>query len=147
MLNLKKNGEKILSTKTNLLVQNVMIDFDNTPTSKPQAILKEVFEIMDNYRLGIVCVIDNSNTLKGIITDGDIRRMLTRVQKPFGALLGDDVINHVIKSPLTVSKKTLLKDALLIMSENQVWDLPVVDGNKLCGLLHLHPAIEAVMET
>ena len=123
-----------------------MIDLAKTPKSSPKTLLKEALEVMDQNRLGIVCVVDADNNLQGIITDGDIRRMLTRVQKPFAAILGDDVIVHAVKEPLTVGVNSTLNEALDIMQQKQIWDLPVVENGKLIGLLHLHPAIKSVME-
>ena len=135
-----------MSIKTNVLVKEVMIDLVITPKSSPKTLLKEALEVMDQNRLGIVCVVDADNNLQGIITDGDIRRMLTRVQKPFAAILGDDVIVHAVKEPLTVGGNSTLNEALDIMQKKQIWDLPVVENGKLIGLLHLHPAIKSVME-
>lgn len=135
-----------MSIKTNVLVKQVMIDLAKTPKSSPKTLLKEALEVMDHNRLGIVCVVDAENHLQGIITDGDIRRMLTRVQKPFAAILGDDVIVHAVKEPLTVGVNETLNEALDIMQKKQIWDLPVVENGKLMGLLHLHPAIKSVME-
>ena len=135
-----------MSIKTNVLVKEVMIDLAQTPKSSPKTLLKEALEVMDQNRLGIVCVVDLENHLLGIITDGDIRRMLTRVQKPFAAILGDDVIVHAVKDPLTVGVNSTLNEALDIMQQKQIWDLPVVENGKLIGLLHLHPAIKSVME-
>jgi len=135
-----------MSIKTNVLVKEVMIDLAKTPKSSPKTLLKQALEVMDQNRLGIVCVVDAENYLQGIITDGDIRRMLTRVQKPFAAILGDDVIVHAVKDPLTVGGNSTLNEALDIMQKKQIWDLPVVENGKLMGLLHLHPAIKSVME-
>lgn len=128
-----------------LTVGDVMLAADATPQTKSTTMLKEALELMDQHRLGIVCITSADGTLEGIITDGDIRRMLNAVQKPIAALMSDDVINHAVRAPLTVSSATLLTDAIAMMGSKKVWDLPVVDDGKLSGLLHLHPAIEAVM--
>ena len=95
--------------------------------------------------IGIVCIADADGVLQGIITDGDIRRMLSSVQKPLAALMSDDVIVHAIKSPTTVEATLSLQDAIDIMGSKQIWDLPVVHKGKLQGLLHLHPAISAIL--
>lgn len=135
----------ILKSKS-LVVQSVMLDLDLTPQIHSRALLKEALELMDEKRLGIVCVINSEDLLEGIITDGDIRRMLTKVQKPVAALFSDDVIDHAIKDPTTVNSKTPLFDAISIMESQRIWDLPVINQlGKLEGLLHLHPAIKAVM--
>lgn len=135
----------ILKSKS-LVVQSVMLDLDLTPQIHSRALLKEALELMDEKRLGIICVINSEGSLEGIITDGDIRRMLTKVQKPVAALFSDDVIDHAIKDPTTVNSKTPLFDAISIMESRRIWDLPVINQlGKLEGLLHLHPAIKAVM--
>jgi len=130
---------------SDLTVADVMLPMEKTPKTSVRTILKEALELMDKHRLGIVCISDPDGTLQGIITDGDIRRMLSNVQKPLAALMSDDVIVHAIKSPTTVTASTYLQDAIDIMGEKQIWDLPVVDQGKLRGLLHLHPAINAII--
>jgi len=138
-----------MSTQNNhhsdLTVADVMLPMEKTPKTSVRTMLKEALELMDKHRLGIVCISDPDGTLQGIITDGDIRRMLSNVQKPLAALMSDDVIVHAIKSPTTVTASTYLQDAIDIMGEKQIWDLPVVDQGKLRGLLHLHPAINAII--
>lgn len=130
-----------------IMVSDVMIGLNDTPKIAKQTLLKEALEIMDEKKLGIVCIVDDDSQLEGIITDGDIRRMLTKVQKPMAALMSDDVINHAIINPTTVNMNTDLVEAVSIMGNKQIWDLPVVDDNNILkGLLHLHPAIKSMME-
>ena len=127
-------------------VNDVMLDIGNFPIVSDDTILKEALEKMDDFRLGIACVIDHNSQLLGIITDGDIRRKLLAVQKPLAAFFIDDVINQAIKNPVTTSSEINLVDAVSLMEEKQVWDLPVVDNSKLVGLLHLHSAAKALLE-
>ena len=85
--------------------------------------------------------------LLGIFTDGDVRRQLLTVQKPFSAFFIDDTLDHAVKSPLTTSPDDTLEDVIKLMGSKQIWDLPVVDSsNKLVGLLHLHPVVEALLK-
>ena len=130
---------------SHLTVADVMLPMAKTPQTSGRTLLKEALELMDKNRLGIVCITDFEGTLQGIITDGDIRRMLSSVQKPLAALMNDDVIAHAIKSPTTVMASSSLKYAIDIMGKKQIWDLPVVEQGKLRGLLHLHPAIKAII--
>jgi len=130
----------------NKKVSDVMLDIGSFPIVNDSTILKEALEIMDDFRLGIACVIDHNSQLLGIITDGDIRRKLLVVQKPLAAFFIDDVINQAIKNPVTTSSEINLVDAVSLMEEKQVWDLPVVDNSKLVGLLHLHAAAKALLE-
>ena len=142
---LKQNGEKTMSIQNNMTVGDVMLDLNATPQTNRTTMLKEALELMDQHKLGIVCITSGDGALDGIITDGDIRRMLNAVQKPIAALMSDDVINHAVRAPLTVTSATTLTTAITIMGNKKVWDLPVVDNDKLSGLLHLHPAIEALL--
>ena len=130
----------------NKKVNDVMLDIGSFPTVNDSTILKEALERMDDFRLGIACVINHNSQLLGIITDGDIRRKLLVVQKPLAAFFIDDVINQAIKNPVTTSSEINLVDAVSLMEEKQVWDLPVVDNSKLVGLLHLHSAAKALLE-
>ena len=130
----------------NMNVSKVMLNLGNFPTVKEDTILKEALEKMDSFRLGIVCVVNNNDELLGIITDGDIRRKLLSVQKPMPAFFVDDAINQAIKNPITISSEASLSEGIIIMEENQIWDLPVVSDGELVGLLHLHSAIKALLQ-
>ena len=127
-------------------VGDVMLGVGSFPIVTESTILKEALVKMDDFRLGIACIIDRNNKLLGIITDGDIMRKLLSVQKPLDAFFIDDVINQSIKSPTTVTSDMSLVDAVDLMEEKQVWDLPIVDNNKLVGLLHLHSAIKTLVK-
>ncbi len=135
-----------MSTKTKISVHDVMLRIDEVPVVSERTLLKEAIETMDSFKLGMVCVVEDDE-FRGIITDGDIRRLLTKIQKPFSALLGDDVIRYCVKDPITISAEAELEDAIALMGEKQVWDLPVLAEKKLIGALHLHPAIKAVMKS
>ena len=134
-------------SRRDLSVAEVMLPLDVCPLANQRTLLKEVLDEMDSHRLGIACVVDRDQRLVGIITEGDIRRKLLRVQKPLAALLADDVESHAIKTPITANPDLPLVDALALMSVRKIWDLPVVDGNmRVLGLLHLHQALIAAME-
>jgi len=128
-------------------VNEVMIKSDAFPVLSEKTLLKEALEGMDRFRLGIVCIVNERFQLLGILTDGDIRRKLLTVQKPFSAFLMDDALIHAIRSPITIRPSATLIEGVELMGKKQIWDLPVVDGEGLLiGLLHLHPAIRAVLE-
>jgi len=116
------------------------------PVIKQYTLLKEALEEMGKYSLGIVCIIDNEYILCGIITDGDIRRKLLKVQKPFSAFFADDAIIHAIVEPVCCKAYEPLDMVVKLMGREKVWDLPVIDEErKLLGLLHLHPAVTALL--
>ena len=112
-----------------------------------RSLLKEALEEMEKYSLGIVCIVDSENKLSGILTDGDIRRKLLKVQKPFSAFFVDDASIHSISKPVCCKANNSLYTAVSIMGEKKIWDLPVIDKDqKLLGLLHLIPAVKALLD-
>lgn len=130
-----------------ILVREVMMPLERFPVIAENVIFKEALEEMGRSRLGIVCIVSDESKLLGIITDGDIRRKLLKVQKPFSAFFIDDALDHSIRSPVTIQPNQTLKEAVLLMKKKQIWDLPVVDDKKcLVGLLHLHAAVQALLE-
>ena len=138
-----------MSTQKNkaVLVSDVMMNLDRVPVIKEAVILKEALEEMGRTRLGIACIVNGDNKLMGILTDGDIRRKLLKVQKPFSAFFVDDALDHAIRSPMTVKPEDSLVNAVDLMEQKQIWDLPVVNENDiLVGLLHLHPAVQALLQ-
>lgn len=131
---------------TDLKVGDVMLPPDRIPVVDERRMFKEVLEEMTRFRLGIASIVDAGGKLLGIFTDGDIRRMLLRDQKPFAALFVDDAIQHAVRSPTTTQPDAKLADAVRLMEEREIWDLPVVDrAGKLVGLLHLHPAVKRLL--
>jgi CBS domain-containing protein len=132
--------------KSDILVSQVMISMNRIPLVGKNAIMKEAIEEMGRKRLGIACIVNTDKDLLGILTDGDIRRRLMRVQKPFSAILIDDALDYSIRSPSTIQPDEKLIRAVELMEEKQIWDLPVVSNEgKLVGLLHLHPAVQALL--
>ena len=96
-----------------------------------------IYEI-SSKRLGCTIVRDNSKIL-GIITDGDIRRLLEKGSK-FDSLKAKDIMN---KSPKIISEDTLAKNALEIMEKNKITQLIICDEKKnLCGIIHIHSLVE-----
>jgi len=134
--------------KTNKMkVENIMIELDKFPVLPENLFLKEALDVMNTKRLGIACIIDREGYLKGILTDGDIRRKLLKVQKPLSAFFVDDCLEHAILSPIVTSPDASITNAVELMGEKQVWDLPVVDNTgKLVGLLHLHQLVKALIK-
>ena len=138
-----------MSTPINnkILVSDVMITPDQFPVIKQTTLFKEALEEMGKHGLGTICIVDDKNKLYGILTDGDIRRKLLTVQKPFSAFFVDDASLHSITKPVCCKANDLLFKAVTIMGEKKVWDLPVIDKDQnLLGLLHLHPAVKVLLE-
>ena len=130
----------------NFDIKNVMLDIDKSPILLSDAIFKDVIDKMNEFKLGIVCIINDNSKLIGILTDGDIRRRLIKSQNPISALFLDEAQKYCVKDPQTVTPEMKLVDAVKLMGEKQIWDLPVTDSNnKLIGLLHLHTAISKIL--
>jgi arabinose-5-phosphate isomerase len=139
-----------MSTQKNktILVNEVMMSLGRVPVIRETVILKEALEEMGRTSLGIVCIVNGENKLLGILTDGDIRRKLLKVQKPFSAFFVDDALDHAILAPMIIKPGDTLVHAVDVMEQKQIWDLPVVDDKGLLvGLLHLHPAVQALLGT
>jgi arabinose-5-phosphate isomerase len=128
-------------------VSAVMMQLDQVAVIGKEVILKEALEGMGRTGLGIACIVDENKKLLAILTDGDIRRKLLKVQKPFSAFFVDDAIDHAIRNPVTILPQDSLDSAVDLMGRKKIWDLPVVDGGgQLVGLLHLHPAVRTLLD-
>ena len=131
----------------NLTVQEVMLSCDKFPVVNQKELLRETIIEMCNFGLGIACIVNTDYKLKGVFTDGDIRRLILKVQKPIAALYVDDVIDYSTREYISIMPETSLKNAVLIMEKLNIWDLPVVNEQKyLEGLLHLHPALKKLLD-
>ena len=99
--------------------------------------IKTIIMEISSKRLGATAVLDNEQ-LKGIITDGDLRRMLEKTTD-FGKITAGDIMNP---SPKTVDPDTLVVNALSIMRKNNITQLLVAEKNKYLGVLHLHDILK-----
>jgi arabinose-5-phosphate isomerase len=116
-------------------VSDIMMTGDKVPTVPAGRAMKAVLARINLFNLGIVFIIDEAGGLKGIITDGDIRRMLSWSES-IHALPADEVM---IENPKTVNPNTPVYDALNIMEQHEITALPVVEGEKkVAGIIHLH---------
>tara|TARA_B100000989_G_scaffold180261_1_gene135456 strand:- start:2672 stop:3064 length:393 start_codon:yes stop_codon:yes gene_type:complete len=126
--------------------KDIMLKPGDFPVIPYNMILKEALEEMNKFNLGVVCLVNKKNILKGIITDGDIRRKLLKDQKPFSAFFVDDSIKHAAKNPKSSSPNKNIKETLKMMNKNEIWDVPIIQNKKLVGLVHLHPAMRRLIK-
>ncbi|MBL7922754.1 MAG: KpsF/GutQ family sugar-phosphate isomerase [Bacteroidia bacterium] len=103
------------------------------PSVGPEAPLTEVILEISSKRLGATAVVQK-NKLLGIITDGDLRRMMQNKPR-FDLLKAKDIMS---KSPKTVDRETMAVEALTVMKEHNITQLVVTDGPKYLGFVHLH---------
>ena len=90
-------------------VEDVMIPMGSFPAVTQKTILKEALTEMGEANLGLVCIINEKKELLGLITDGDLRRKLLKVQKPFSAFFVDDALVHAKQNPITCKSEEISK--------------------------------------
>ena len=111
------------------------------PVLSETSSLKKALDLMSQKHLGIACFVDEEGVLKGLLTDGDLRRLLLTKQSPLPALLVSDALSFGNSKPTIAHGEDEISKLQVIMNEKQIWDLPIVDSsNKLIGLLHRHDA-------
>jgi arabinose-5-phosphate isomerase len=111
------------------------------PVLEENASLKKALDLMSEKRLGIACFVDKFGVLKGLLTDGDLRRLLLTKQSPLPALLIANALSFGISKPTVAHEDDDLDKLKVLMNLKQIWDLPIIDSNnKLIGLLHRHDA-------
>lgn len=126
-----------------LAVKDRMVTGDRMPVVNSDDIVKVALEVMSAKKLGFCCVVDNNEVLLGVFTDGDLRRLLLKHQRPFSSILVDDIKRYMSSDPTTVNSSTLLSVAVEKMYQTKIWDLPVVDEkNSLIGVIHMHGALK-----
>ena len=124
-----------MSTKA----KDKMKKLSEIPVLEENASLKKALDVMSQKRLGIACFVDNMGKLKGLLTDGDLRRLLLTKQSPLPALLVSDALTFGNTNPLVASEEDEIIKLRDVMNEKQIWDLPIIDSNhKLIGLVHRH---------
>lgn len=103
------------------------------PCVKADDSIKNVIIEISSKRLGATAVLDNGK-LAGIITDGDLRRMMER-EENIGKLNAAAIMN---KNPKTVSSDAMAVDALKILRENNITQVIVTTDGNFAGFVHLH---------
>ena len=130
----------------NILVKDIMLKMGEFPIVSENELFRESIEEMNKFGLGITCIVDSQNKLLGVLTDGDIRRLILRVQKPLAAIFVDEAYSFSTTGFTKMNENAFLNEAVIKMEELKIWDLPVTDENGvLKGLLHLHPALKFVL--
>jgi arabinose-5-phosphate isomerase len=126
-----------MSTKA----RDKMKKISDIPVLEEDASLKKALDLMSEKRLGIACFVDKSGSLRGLLTDGDLRRLLLTKQSPLPALLVANALSFGISKPLVAHEDDDIDKLKELMNVKQIWDLPIIDANnKLIGLLHRHDA-------
>ena len=108
------------------------------PVVGPDVSVHEAILEMTTNRLGCTAVIDQDQRLLGIITDGDLRRMLQK-NINIGQLKASEIMT---KSPKVIDKDEFAVKALHVMQEKSITQLAVVENDKLVGFIHLHDLLK-----
>jgi arabinose-5-phosphate isomerase len=124
-------GKKLYLKAGDLLSSN------SSPFVTPQTSIPEVIIAISAARLGATAVLDNS-TLVGIITDGDIRRMLQN-NIEFKNLVAENIMGA---APKTIEDDSLAVEAFQLMESNNITQLIVTKENKYLGIIHLHDILK-----
>ena len=119
-------------------VSMVMLPLDEFPIVEKKCILKETLEEMSQFQIGIACVADKENKFLGLITDGDIRRMLSE-RDSFADLTAKDIMT---KNPKLIQSTAMVIDALNILEDFSITQLVVVENEDYKGILHLHDILK-----
>jgi arabinose-5-phosphate isomerase len=125
-------GKKLFLKVEDLAAQNAK------PKVLPIATIKEVIIEMTAKRLGAAVVVDEAENMLGIITDGDLRRMLEKTSS-FENLHAKDIMSS---NPKTIAADILAVHALEEMRKYNISQLVVEENNKYRGIIHLHDLVK-----
>ncbi|MGS0748354.1 KpsF/GutQ family sugar-phosphate isomerase [Halpernia sp. GG3] len=123
-------GKNLTATVEHFLSQN-------KPTVTENAKIREIIISISSSKHGITVVVENEKIL-GVITDGDLRRML----------LNNDSLENISAgkimslNPKSISKDSLAKEAMAILKENNIGQLIVTDSDKYCGIIDIHKLLD-----
>jgi arabinose-5-phosphate isomerase len=116
-------------------VESLMHSGDALPRVSPKTKMPDVIYEMSRKKLGVTAVVDGEK-LVGVISDGDLRRLLEKRGKDVMDLSAGEAMT---RDPKTISKDAFAASALAVMEEKKITSLMVVDvGQKLEGIVHLH---------
>ena len=127
-------GKRLMVTVSNIMIKK------NIPLVCVDSKFSQLLEKTTKYNLGLAIIIDNKKKLIGVISDGDIKRIM-RENKSFGSIKIKTVMT---KKPFTVSPSMLAAEALSVMEDNNINALPVLDKNKVLGILTLKDIIKSI---
>lgn len=120
-------GKKLFLTVRDLAMKN------EKPNVGLNSNIKDVIIEISEKRLGVSAVIEQ-NKIKGIITDGDLRRMLAKTEN-FTNLSAIDIMT---KNPKSIDINAMAVDAMQLMEKHQITQLLVTDNEMYAGVIHLH---------
>ncbi|MEC4116922.1 KpsF/GutQ family sugar-phosphate isomerase [Myroides phaeus] len=124
-------GKKLL-----LLVKNILKS-ENRPMVSPNSSIKDVIVEISEKRLGVTAVVENDKLI-GIITDGDLRRMLQKNDN----LSGFTAQEIMSSNPKSIESNEHVSKALSMLEDNSITQLLVTENEKYVGVIHLHDILK-----
>jgi arabinose-5-phosphate isomerase len=129
-------------TMSNKKVSELMIGMNDFPLIHESDSLKKALDSMTKFGLGFACIVDEAEKLIGVLSDGDLRRLLLTRQNPLPALLVNKALDFSARKPVSIHASASSDDCLAMMKKYRVSDLPVVsEANVLIGVIHFHDLI------
>lgn len=129
-----------LGKKLILRVDDLMAKNDSIPQVFKETLLMDAIPIMSKKSLGIIAVVDESNVLLGVLTDGDLRRILEKHIDVYTARVKE----VMTENPKYIYRNKLAIDALHFMKKNSINSLPVIDeGNVVVGMITIQQIVKA----
>ena len=123
-----------------LKVSDLMAKGDENPFVDENTLLIEAISVMSKKGLGVVSIVNENGFLKGIITDGDLRRIIEKRVDLYNVKVSD----VMIRDPKKYKPDKLAVDALHYIKENSINNLPIVDDNNIfCGTITWQMIIRA----
>jgi len=127
-----------LGKRLSLRIEEIMIKDKDIPVVYEKASLKDTILEITSKRLGVTCVVDKDGKMLGIITDGDLRRLLERTLDIKNICAGD----IMSKNPKRINPSVLASFALQMMENYKITSLAVTDPDtKPIGIVHLHDLV------
>ena len=132
-----------LGGKLLIKVADIMhVDSTIPIVSSTDATLRDAVGVISEKGLGAVFVVDKSNAIVGIVTDGDLRRLIDSCSADsLGNFWNEPVSKRMSKAPRTIDQTALAAEALRLMEDHGITILPVCASGKLVGVVHLHDLI------
>ncbi len=129
----------LLGRKLLVKVSELMHTGEALPVIGPDAGMRQVLMEMTAKRLGVTCVVDEDRHLVGIVTDGDLRRLLERSPNPL-ELTAEEVMT---RNPKSTPPGAISAQALHLMEDHAITSLPVLDeAGTLIGVVHMHDILK-----
>lgn len=123
-----------------LRVSDLMHRREEIPMVRENVLMREAILEMTAKRLGMTTVVNKEGLLLGVITDGDLRRLLGKSVRPLELKVGE----VMTRNPKTIKQEELAEKALKLMEDNAITSLIILDKNKRPeGIIHMHDLLKA----